>query len=163
MSTHSQAVEEPPISPLQRRSVEIDVADTFLSVLTTEIGQDAANAVFRQVVDRLAESSADTWRQSHPEPTLSTLWEVWQVLGAEGRLDLELLELSPRVLRFHVHRCSYAELYRSRDLEAVGVAFSCQRDAPFARALVPGVVVKQSPSILQGNHRCEFEYTLEEA
>ena len=162
MPEYSAPSQEPSLTPLQRRSIEIDVAQAFHSALTSELGEEAASALFRQAVTLLADSSADTFRAHYPEPTLESLWEVWQVLGGEGRLDLELDELSAHRLRFHVTRCSYAEMYQSRGLEVVGAAFSCDRDAPFARALVPGVSVTQSKTILQGSPRCEFEYTLED-
>ena len=74
----------------------------------------------------------------------------------------KLDELSSDRLRFHVDHCAYADMYRSRGQADAGIAFSCKRDAPFARALVPGVTVEQSKTILEGNHRCEFTYTLED-
>jgi predicted ArsR family transcriptional regulator len=46
-------------------------------------------------------------------------------------------------------------------LAETGIAFSCRRDKPFAEALVPGVHVEQSETILEGSSRCEFAYTLD--
>lgn len=150
-----------PISPLDKRGIEIEIADAFLAELRAEFGSVRANAILTRVVDRLAEDSAASFREHIPDPGLADLWEVWRLLGGEGRLDLQLDELTDTTLRFHVDRCSYAELYRSRGLQEIGVAFSCRRDAPFARALVPGVDVEQSTTILEGALRCEFTYTLE--
>jgi len=149
------------ISPLDKRAIEIEIAAAFLAELTAEVGSTRANAILARVVDRLAEDSAASFRAQFPDPGLTELWEVWRLLGGEGRLDLQLDELTDATLRFHVDRCSYAELYRSRGLEEIGVAFSCRRDAPFARALVPGVSVEQSTTILEGAPRCEFTYALE--
>jgi len=150
-----------PITPLQQRAIEIEVAHAFLTALEDDLGAQRAAAVFQRAVDALAASSAASFAERLPSPSLADLWDVWTHLGADGRLDLHLDELTNGTLRFHVDRCAYAELYRSRGLERTGVAFSCRRDAPFARALVPGVRVEQSTTILEGAHRCEFTYTLE--
>jgi len=150
-----------PVTPLQQRAIEIDVAAAFLGVLEARLGERDAREVFAETVVELANQGAARFRERYPEPTLADLWEVWGVLGGDGRLDLHLDELTGTTLRFHVDRCSYADLYRAKGLEAVGVAFSCHRDGPFARAFLPGVGVEQSQTILEGGHRCEFTYTLE--
>jgi predicted ArsR family transcriptional regulator len=150
-------------TPLQRRAIEIDVAEAFLTVLQERLGEDQARVLFQEAVDRLAASAADGLRERYPDPTLADLWEVWQFLGGDDRLDLHLDELTTQRLRFHVDRCAYADLYRSRGQEEIGVAFSCRRDAPFAKALIPAVHVEQSTTILEGSPRCEFTYTLEDA
>jgi hypothetical protein len=152
----------PATDPLAQRAAEIHVAAEFLGVLEERLGQEAAEQLFAQAVTQLAQKSAAQWRERYPEPSLSDLWEVWCHLGGEGRLDLHLDELTRTSLRFHVDRCAYAELYRSLGLERAGVAFSCRRDAPFAEALIPGVSVTQSRTILEGAPRCEFTYTLED-
>ena len=148
--------------PLTQRSVEIDVAAAFHSALETRFERETADAVFAEVVADMAAQGAARWRERFPRPTLSDLWEVWACLGGEGRLDLHLDQLDERTLRFHVDRCAYADLYRSRGLEELGVAFSCRRDAPFAEAFLPGVAVTQSRTILEGAPCCEFTYTLED-
>lgn len=153
---------ETPLSPLRQRAVEIDVAEAFLSVLTERLGESSATELFREAVDRLAVSAARGLQGRYPDPTLADLWEVWSFLGGDGRLELQLDELTEHRLRFHVDHCAYADLYQSRGQETVGIAFSCRRDAPFAMALVPGVVVEQSKTILEGSSRCEFTYTLED-
>jgi hypothetical protein len=155
--------DDTPISPLRQRAIEIDVAEAFHSVLTEHLGESPAAELFQQVVDRLAVSAAHGLHERYPGPSLADLWEVWSShLGADGRLELQLDELSEQRLRFHVDRCAYADLYRSRGQEEIGIAFSCRRDKPFAEALIPGVTVEQSKTILEGNHRCEFTYTLED-
>jgi len=151
------------ISPLMQRAVEIGVAEAFLSVLTEHLGEASAAELFQQVVDRLAVSAAQGLQVRYPDPSLADLWEIWSShLGADGRLDLQLDELSDARLHFHVDHCAYADLYRSRGQEQVGIALSCRRDKPFAEALIPRVAVEQSKTILEGSHRCEFTYTLED-
>jgi len=148
----------PRLSPLDRRLVEIELAEIFTSTLAERYGPEAAREILRDVVGRAAARSAAEIRRRIPEPTLADLWEVWQTLGGEGRLDLELLELSPGVLRFRVRRCAYAEAYRALNLLELGLEFSCRRDAPLARALLPGVVLRQSPTLMEGHDDCVFEY-----
>jgi len=155
--------DDTPVSPLRQRAIEIGVAEAFLSVLSEHLGESSALELFQHVVDRLAVSAARGLRERYPDPTLADLWEIWsEHLGADGRLDLQLDELSDARLCFHVDHCAYADLYRSRGQEQIGIAFSCRRDKPFAEALIPGVTVEQSKTILEGNHRCEFTYTLED-
>ena len=148
----------PEISPLDRRLVEIEQAEIFTAVLAERYGREAAREILRAVVGRAAERSAAEIRRRLPKPALADLWAVWQTLGGQGRLDLELLELGPRTLRFRVRRCAYAEAYRARNLMDLGLEFSCRRDAPFAQALLPGVNLKQSPTIMEGHEACLFEY-----
>lgn len=155
-------VDETPISPLRQRAIEIEVAEAFRFAITERLGQSAAAELFQEAVDRLADSAARGLRDRYPNPKLAELWEVWSHLGGEGRLDLTLDELTDERLRFHVDHCAYADMYRARGQAEAGVAFSCRRDAPFAKALVPGVTVQQSKTILEGNHCCEFTYTLED-
>lgn len=151
-----------PPSPLQRRTIEAELAATFLNVLTGRLGTDQAQDILGEVVDDLAQSAAATLRDAYPEPTLADLWSVWGELGGGGRLDLHLDELTATRLSFHVDRCAYAEMYRAQGQEELGVAFSCRRDGPFAEALIHGVRVEQSDTLLQGSSRCEFTYTLEQ-
>lgn len=150
-----------PITPLQQRAIEIDVAHAFFETLQERLGEEAASDVFQAAVGRLAKTSAASFSERYPDATLADLWGVWQFLGADGRLDLHLDQLTADRLTFHVNRCAYADLYRSLGLEKTGVAFSCRRDEPFAKALVPGVEVEQSTTILEGGSRCDFTYTLE--
>jgi hypothetical protein len=162
MTANDHAAAPIPVDPLTRRAIEVDVAQAFLGVLTERIGETAATEVLSEVVAGMAESAAATIRETTPDPTLADLWDVWSSLGGDGRLELHLDELSERTLRFRVDRCAYADLYRSRGQQDIGVAFSCCRDAPFARALVPGISVEQSTTLLEGAPRCEFTYRLEE-
>lgn len=151
------------VSPLQRRVVEIGLAGSFVSVLAEEFGEERALDILNRVVEREAHSAAAAFRHRFPEPTLASLYEVWKILGGDGRLDMELEELNENMLRFHVNGCRYAESYRALGLERLGVAFSCRRDEPFAKALIPGIRMKQSQTIMEGSPKCCFEYTWEEA
>lgn len=147
--------------PLERRAIEIELAVAFRDAAAERFGDEAAQALFEAVVDQQAHAAAERFLLDVPEPTLSDLWVVWRHLGGDGRLDMTLDELTQSTLRFHVDRCAYAERYRELGLEAAGVEFSCRRDAPFARAFLPGVTVEQSKTILEGGPRCEFTYRLE--
>jgi hypothetical protein len=151
-----------PLSPLDRRLVEIELAEIFTAAIAERDGPEAAREILRTVVGRAAAGSAAEIRRRHQNPTLADLWAVWQNLGGEGRLDLELLELSEKTLRFRVRRCAYAEAYRPLNLADLGLEFSCRRDAPFAQALLPGVKMYQSPTIMEGRDECLFEYHLPE-
>lgn len=154
--------QEEPVSPLTQRAIEVNVADAFLSTLRESLNEEEALRIFQQTVDRLAASSAAGFEGKHPSlPPLVRLWEVWLFLGGDGRLDLHLDELTEERLRFHIDHCAYADMYRARGQEKIGVLFSCQRDGPFARALIPGIHVQQSKTILEGSPRCEFTYSLE--
>ncbi len=150
------------MSPLEKRTVELPLAAAFVDVLTEEYDQKTALEILDRVVKREAQAAAASSRRSYPELSLNTLYEVWKILGGDGRLELELEELTPRTLKFHITRCRYAENYRALGLEQLGVSFSCRRDKPFAEALIPGVRLTQSKTILEGSDRCSFEYILEE-
>jgi len=137
------------------------VATEFHRATTQIAGPAVADAVFENTVESLALSTAAAISNGKPL-SLGELWSVWLELGGDGRLELHLDELTDGTLRFHVDACAYAALYREMGVPELGVAFSCRRDKPFAEALVPGVHVEQSQTILEGAHRCEFTYTLED-
>lgn len=148
-------------TPLERRGIEVLVAAAFHGAAADLVGSEVADLILSSAVESLAKTSAADHPQGHAR-SLADLWAVWQALGGDGRLELHLDALDEHRLQFHVDRCAYAEMYRSLDLEALGVAFSCRRDAPFAQALLPGVEVEQSQTILEGASRCQFVYTLED-
>ncbi len=150
------------VSPLMRRVVEIGLAGSFVSVLTEQYGEQAAENILSKVVAREARMAADALRAQLPEASMASLYEVWKTLSGDGRLELVLEELSEHTLRFHVNRCLYAESYRKLGLAELGIAFSCRRDEPFAKALLPGIRMTQSKTILEGSPRCSFEYTWED-
>ena len=160
--TESEPAGRARLSPLDRRLVEIELAEIFTDILAERYGPGASLEILREAVGRAAARSAAEIRRLRPEPTLADLWDVWQTLGGEGRLELELSELSPWTLSFHVRRCAYAEAYRALNLTKLGLEFSCRRDAPFAQALIPGVELRQSPTLMEGHDGCFFEYHLPE-
>ncbi|MDR2935162.1 MAG: L-2-amino-thiazoline-4-carboxylic acid hydrolase [Candidatus Adiutrix sp.] len=160
--TEAEPAGRPPrLSPLDRRLVEMELAALFNAAIAERYGPEAALEILRAVVGRAAACSAAEILRRQPKQGLADLWAVWQTLGGEGRLDLELLELGPRDLRFRVRRCAYAEAYRAMNLADLGLEFSCRRDGPFAQALLPGVEMRQSPTIMEGRESCLFEYRYE--
>lgn len=160
MENKTTAVAKPP-DPLSQRVTEIALAKKFFDAVERKWNKSAALEILCQVVLSDAESAAAAVPGQPESRTLADLYEVWKVLGGENRLALELDELSDEVLRFHVNTCSYAEEYEKRGLAGLGVEFSCRRDKPFAEALLPGVRLTQSKTIMEGTDRCEFEYRLE--
>lgn len=149
------------ITPLDRRAIEIQVASAFHRAAIERVGGGAAHEILTRAVGLLACDTAASL-SSGEALSLSDLWGVWQVLGADERLDLHLDALDDHELRFHVDRCAYADVYTEMGLANLGIEFSCRRDKPFAEALVPGVKVEQFRTILEGASCCEFTYTLEE-
>ncbi|MDR2185504.1 MAG: L-2-amino-thiazoline-4-carboxylic acid hydrolase [Treponema sp.] len=149
-----------PPDPLSRRVTEIVLAKKFFDAIEQKWDRSAALEILRQVVRSDAESAAAAVPGRPESRTFADLYEVWKVLGGENRLALELDELSGEALRFHVNACAYAEEYEKRGLTGIGVEFSCRRDKPFAEALLPGVRLTQSRTIMEGGTRCEFEYRL---
>jgi hypothetical protein len=153
---------ESTVSPLERRSIEIELAASFVDLITKRYGSDAAQDMLTKVVEDAAAKSATLFLMQYPNPTLHDLYEIWNILGGDGRLDIVLDELTEKNLKFRVLKCKYAEMYQSKGKEAIGIAFSCKRDEPFAKALMPHITVQQSKTILEGNAHCAFEYSLEE-
>jgi 2,4-dienoyl-CoA reductase-like NADH-dependent reductase (Old Yellow Enzyme family) len=147
---------------LERRIIEIELANAFVDVIRQRWDEETANDVLREVVKQLAHTAAEGIRAKNPERSLNSLWDVWGGLGGDGRLDMVLDELSEKTLKFHIDRCSYEEAYRKMGLEELGVDFSCRRDKPFAEALMPGIRMRQSETIMEGSKRCAFEYSLDD-
>ncbi len=150
------------VSPLAQRSLEIKLANSFITRIQSQFGEEVALEILRSVVEEQANFAAIQFQKNNPVRSLQSLYEVWKILGGDGRLDLELDELNEHTLKFHIKRCCYAERYKELQLESLGILFSCRRDEPFAKALIPGIKMTQSKTILEGNDGCYFEYTLEE-
>jgi hypothetical protein len=150
------------VSPVDRRLIEIELAQGFFCSIASRWGEGAAEEVLAEVIKNAARETAEKMRAGCPNQSLASLFEVWKHFSGEGRLDLVLEELSGTALRLHVKRCAFAEAYKERGWEKLGLLCSCKRDIPFAEALLPGVKVKQIRTILEGGERCEYEYTLEE-
>lgn len=148
-------------SPLERRAIEVRVAAATHRAIAEVADERTADEALALAVERMAHEAAGELGEGRTA-SLGELWDVWQRLGGDDRLDLHLDALDEHTLRFHVDRCAYADLYRDLGIPQIGIAFSCRRDRPFAEALVPGVRVEQSTTILEGADRCEFTYTLEE-
>jgi hypothetical protein len=151
------------VSPLTQRTIEIKLANSFIKQIQRRYGEDVALEILQSVVEEQANSAAIQFQKTKQVASLHSLYDVWKILGGDGRLDLELEELNEHNLKFHINRCCYAQRYQELQLESLGILFSCRRDEPFAKALIPGVKMTQSKTILEGNNSCSFEYTLEEA
>ena len=162
MPDHSAITDTASITLLQRRAIEVEVAHAFLSVLTDRVSESEARDIFDEAVARLVADAVEKIHSTRPRPGLDDLWEFWKRLETDDDLDIDLLESSDNRLRFRVNRCSFAEMYASRDRVETGIAFSCDRDAPFAHSLVPGVHMQRSRTILEGAPYCEITYTLED-
>jgi len=149
------------VTPLAQRTIEIKMADSFIKQIQRKYGEEVALEILQSVVEEQANSAAIQFQKNNPVRSLQSLYEVWKILGGDGRLDLQLDELNEHTLKFHINRCCYAERYKELQLESLGIMFSCRRDEPFAKALIPGIKMTQSKTILEGNDSCYFEYTLE--
>lgn len=160
--TEKTVLPESTVSQLERISIEIDLVASFVDLITKRYGSDAAHDLLKEVVNDAAAKSAALFLIQYPNPTLHDLYEIWKILGGDGRLDIVLDDLTEKSLKFRVLQCKYAEMYQSKGKETLGIAFSCKRDEPFAKALMPNITVQQSKTIPEGNAYCAFEYTLEE-
>jgi predicted ArsR family transcriptional regulator len=149
------------VSPVDRRLIEIELAEGFVRSISSRWGEKAAEDILAEVIQGAALKTARDMRADRPGQSLAALFEVWKRFSADGRLDLVLDELNETVLRLHVNRCAFAEAYKKRGWEKLGLLCSCRRDIPFAEALLPGVKVNQIRTILAGGERCDYEYRLE--
>ena len=76
------------------------------------------------------------------------------------QLEMEMLEATPETLRFDVHSCKYAELFRALGERELGAMLLCAGDFPVAEVGGPDVQFTRSQTLMQGATHCDFCYRI---
>jgi hypothetical protein len=85
---------------------------------------------------------------------------LWDRL--DDRFEYEVLEQTPRRLRFRVTRCQPADKLRQLDAAEFGFAHQCAFDEGFCRGLNPAIKFTRKKTLMQGDDCCDHVYELPE-
>lgn len=158
-----------PISLIDRRHIEAQLASALVKGYAAELGEERAVAVLGRVIEELAltagrEAAASpaalpfSYQKDSPLVRLADIVSrVWQ---GDGALEIVFHERAADVLRFSVTRCRYAEMYAELGIQDLGFHLSCRRDAAFAQGLDPAIVMRRSGTLMRGASHCDFHFTL---
>ena len=129
-----------PLLPLlEQREIEARIVGPLVRAFASELGQERALAIVRQVIRELARQSGGELARSLGEQTLQAFARSLDRWRENGALQIDVLEQTPEKLSFNVTRCRYAEMYRALGLADLGANLSCQRDYALAQGFNPNI------------------------
>jgi hypothetical protein len=149
-------------SILERRRIEAEFARTLLATMERHMTRDAALAILREAVVRMARDTGAAMAQEQGgAPDLADFAALLPRWQADDALAMDFLRATPTRLDFNVTRCRYAEMYRELGIPELGAVLSCNRDGEFCRGYNPAIGFARSQTIMEGAPHCDFRYTLD--
>lgn len=150
--------EKPELSLLRQREIEARIVGPLIRAFAAEVGRERALEIAAAVIRDLARESGAELARLLGERTLEAFAQSLDRWRANGALEIELLEQSPRRLSFNVTRCRYAEMYRALGLADLGGSLSCQRDFALAEGFNPAIELTRTQTIMGGAPFCDFRF-----
>lgn len=158
MSEHD-GLEE--ISVLTRREIEARIVAPLLERLAATYG-DGVYEVAGEVIVEVAREQGAAMAARMGDTSLPAFATGLGAWSADGALESHVVELSDDVFAFDVHRCRYAEMYRSLGLAELGATLSCNRDASLVEGFNPNVRFTRTQTIMSGADHCDFRFELDD-
>lgn len=143
---------------LQQREVEAKIVGPLIRAFATEIGEERALAVVREVITSLARQSGADLAASLGTATLAAFASSLDRWKEAGALEIDVLESNTARLSFNVTRCRYAEMYRTLGLGDLGASLSCQRDFALIEGFNSEVRLERSQTLMEGAPFCDFRF-----
>jgi predicted ArsR family transcriptional regulator len=150
-----------PVTLLQQRGIEAEVLIPLIRRLETELGQDRAHAIAREVIAEIAREQGHQVAEAIGRTDVEGFTHVkdsWG--GAGGDLDIETLRQDSERLEFNVVGCRFAEMYRRMGAEDLGFILSCARDFALSEGYSDTLHLTRTQTIMQGAPYCDFRYRL---
>lgn len=149
------------VGVLKRREIEARIVAPLLERLAATYG-DGVYEVARDVIVDVAREQGGALAAHVGDTSLPAFARGLGAWSADGALESEIVELSDDVFAFDVHRCRYAEMYRSLGLAELGATLSCNRDASLVEGFNPKVRFTRTQTIMSGAGHCDFRFELGE-
>jgi hypothetical protein len=148
-----------PVTILAQRHIEIDLIQFVYQSIRDKHGLELAKRLIGQAVinDARAAGRQKAALTSGPA-NLLTFAEILPQWSSGGALVMTVMESSPDILRYVVHNCRYAEMYKEMGLLKLGFLVSCGRDGAFMEGYAPNVSLERKKTIMTGDRTCEFCY-----
>ncbi len=151
-----------PISILDRRKIEAQIAGPLIKAFIEELGQERALAVIRKVIDKLALQSGKDLSKALGGNTMSDLARGLAAWAKGDAYEMEEISLSETEYNYNITRCRYAEMYKEIGLADLGVILSCGRDFELISGFNPKMKLTRTKTIMEGCDCCDFRISFQE-
>jgi hypothetical protein len=149
-----------PISLLDRRKIEAQIAGPLIKAFIEEFGQEKALAVVRSVIGKLARQSGMELAKALGGNTLADLARGLTAWAKGDAYEMEVITLSDTEYDYNITRCRYAEMYKDIGLADLGVILSCGRDFELIAGFNPNMTLTRTKTIMEGCDCCDFRINL---
>lgn len=149
-----------PISILDRRKIEAEIAGPLIKAFIEELGEDKALAVVRSVIGKLARQSGMDLAKALGGNTMADLARGLTAWAKGDAYEMEGITLSAAEYVYNITRCRYAEMYKAIGMADLGVILSCGRDFELISGFNPKMKLTRTKTIMEGWDCCDFRITL---
>jgi predicted ArsR family transcriptional regulator len=147
-----------PISILDRRKIEAQIAGPLIKAFIEEIGED--KAVVRSVIGKLARQSGMDLANALGGNTMADLARGLTAWAKGDAYEMEGTTLSATEYVYNITRCRYAEMYKAIGMADLGVILSCGRDFELISGFNPKMKLTRTKTIMEGCDCCDFRIKL---
>lgn len=147
------------------RSIFGTMVEIF-GLLEEEVGREEA---LKRISEFSAEKSVENRKRILESKDIQKFEDFKKVYKEElnsppmkNSLSYEVLEDSDTKLKFDVHRCLWAEIFKQMGAEDIGYEVSCKPDLEVAPIYHTNVELKRTKTLMQGDDHCDFEYIWKE-
>ena len=149
-----------PISILDRRKIEAQIAGPLIKAFIEEIGEDKALALVRSVIGKLARQSGMDLAKALGGNTMADLARGLTAWAKGDAYEMEGITLSATEYVYNITRCRYAEMYKAIGMADLGVILSCGRDFELISGFNPKMKLTRTKTIMEGCDCCDFRIKL---
>jgi hypothetical protein len=149
-----------PISILDRRKIEAQIAGPLIKAFVEELGEDRALAVVRSVIGKLARQSGMDLAKALGGNTMADLARGLTAWAKGDAYEMEGITLSATEYVYNITRCRYAEMYKAIGMADLGVILSCGRDFELISGFNPKMKLTRTKTIMEGWDCCDFRIKL---
>ena len=153
--------ERPPeFSLLLKRRLQAQVIGPIHAEMVAALGKEKADAILDAAIRKAAIAEGRSLAAKAPggETSMADFIRLYELLTADGALDVEVLEVTDATFNFDVVRCKFAETYREMGLGHIGHLMSCNRDGTFCEGYDFNIKLERRHTIMAGAPRCTFRY-----
>jgi fumarate reductase iron-sulfur subunit len=149
-----------PISILDRRKIEAQIAGPLIKAFIEELGEENALAVVRSVIGKLAKQSGMDLAKAFGGNTMADLARGLMAWAKGDAYQMEVVTLSKTEYVYNITRCRYAEMYKEIGLADLGLILSCGRDFELISGFNPKMKLTRTKTIMEGCDHCDFHISL---
>jgi predicted ArsR family transcriptional regulator len=143
---------------LERVRTQAEVLVPLIKRLETELGEERAHSLAREVLSSYFRSTADQYvRESEGDPVQAFVRFAADSTAGDA-IETEPIEGAPGQVNFDVTDCKYAKFFKSLGEPELGFLLVCSMDFDVADVL--GIGLQRTTTIMQGADRCDFRWHL---